>query len=68
MTHGARGLIFIMNERHENWRRQADDELLEMYKRPDAEPLPAEEPKPRRTLRLPRLSILPGGRSVDAKS
>jgi hypothetical protein len=68
MTHGARGLIFIMNERHENWRRDADEERRAMYKRPDAEPLPAEEPKPRRGLTLPRLSILPRRRSEGAKS
>lgn len=55
MTHGARGLIFIMNERHESWRRQADDDRLAMYKRPDAEPLPAEEPRARWSLHLPRL-------------
>jgi hypothetical protein len=66
MTHGARGLIFIMNERHENWRNQADAELLEMYKRPDAEPLPAEEPTEHRTLvRLPRILRR---RPADAKA
>jgi hypothetical protein len=54
MTHGARGLIFIMNERHENWRREADEDRRAMYKRPDAEPLPADD-RPKRQLHLPRL-------------
>ncbi|HEY4633649.1 MAG TPA: hypothetical protein VIH00_06995 [Candidatus Limnocylindrales bacterium] len=67
MTHGARGLIFIMNERHENWRREADEDRRAMYKRPDAEPLPAEEEAtPRRTLlRLPRIHRR---RPADAKA
>jgi hypothetical protein len=68
MSHGARGLIFIMNERHENWRRTADQELLEMYRRPDAEPLPPEpEPIPRRWLRVPSLLRRPST-SANAKA
>ncbi len=55
MSNAARGLIFIAMERQESWRRQADEDRRAMYRRPDAEPLPAEEPQPRRALHLPHL-------------
>jgi hypothetical protein len=64
MTHGARGLIFIMNERHENWRREADEDRRAMYKRPDAKPLPAVD-GPKRQLRLPRLLRREAGPSAS---
>ena len=65
MTHGARGLIFIINERHENWRREADEDRRAMYKRPDAEPLPADDRPKRQLLRLPRIHRR---RPADAKA
>lgn len=35
MSHNPRGLIFIINERQDEWRRQAAEDRRAMYARPD---------------------------------
>jgi hypothetical protein len=54
MSHGARGLIFIMNERHENWRRTADQVAAR------AEPAPSPEQERERQGLTGRLAPVPG--------
>jgi len=47
----AAGIFFIAQERQEAWRRTAAEEVRAMYRRPDAEPLPATGPDPERRRR-----------------
>jgi hypothetical protein len=54
MSGAGRGLILIAMETQEQRRRQAEEELVAMYRRPDALPLPPEESRPPWTVRMRR--------------